>query len=87
MSVRQGWKFSEEKILIENYNTKTIKELEAVLPGRNADSINSKVKRLKAAGKIVEGRTEEARKRAYEQRSKDGKSEGAFFTVDQHTEE
>jgi len=65
---RKEWKPSEERILRENYNTKTIKELETMLPGRNADSINSKIKRLKSAGKIIEGRTEEARQRAYQQR-------------------
>lgn len=65
---KKGWKFSEEKILIDNYNTSTILELEGLLPGRDADSINSKIKRLKSAGKIVGGKTEETRKRAYEQR-------------------
>lgn len=81
MHRRKGWKPSEERILRENYNVRTIKELEELLPGRNADSINSKIKRLKSAGKIVEGKTENARKRAYEQRS--GERKGTFFTVDQ----
>ena len=66
---RKGWKPSEERILREYYNTKTIKELEIMLPGRNADSINSKIKRLKTAGKIIEGKTNETRQRAYLQRS------------------
>ena len=65
---KKGWKFSEEKILIDNYNYKTIIELQELLPGRDADSINSKIKRLKSSGKIVGNRTEEAKKRAYEQR-------------------
>ncbi len=65
---KRGWKFSEEKILIENYNEKTILELEELLIVRDADSINSKIKRLKAAGKIVGGKTEKTRNRAYRQR-------------------
>ena len=65
---RRGWSYSEERALIENYNTMTIKELEELLPKRNADMINAKIKRLKAAGKIDKGKTEEAVQRAYEQR-------------------
>ena len=65
---RKGWSYTEERRLIENYNNKTIKELEEILPKRNADMINAKIKRLKSAGKIAEGKTEEAVKRAYEQR-------------------
>jgi hypothetical protein len=68
MTRKKGWRFSEEKILIDNYNHKTIIELQELLPGRDADSINSKIKRLKSSGKIVGNRTEEAKKRAYEQR-------------------
>jgi hypothetical protein len=75
---RKGWKFSEEKILIENYETKTIKELEAMLPGRNADMINAKIKRLKKVGRLAKGKDESAVQRAYEQRGKE-----VFFTVDQ----
>jgi hypothetical protein len=70
MSKKKSWKFSEEKILIDNYNTKTISELKELLPGRDADSINSKVKRLKVAGKIVGVKADETRKRAYIQRTK-----------------
>lgn len=65
---KKAWKFSEERVLIDNYNNSTILELERLLPGRDADSINSKIKRLKFAGKIVGGKTEAAIKRAYEQR-------------------
>ena len=66
---RKGWSYSEERLLIENYQVKTIKELGEILPRRNADMINAKIKRLKAIGKITEGKTEEAIQRAYEQRS------------------
>lgn len=75
---RRGWRYSEEKILIDNYETKTIKELEAMLPERNADMINAKIKRLKATGRIASNKDEEAVQRAYEQRGKE-----VFFTVDQ----
>ena len=75
---RKGWKFSEEKTLIENYETKTIKELEAMLPGRNADMINAKIKRLKAAGRLAKEKDDEAVQRAYKQRGKE-----PVFTVDQ----
>jgi hypothetical protein len=75
---RKGWRFSEEKILIENYETKTIKELEAMLPTRNADMINAKIKRLKASGRLASGKDDETVQRAYKQRGKE-----VFFTVDQ----
>lgn len=69
MSNREPWKPKEEKILLNNYNTKTIKELLALLPKRNADSINAKIKRMKASGKIIEGKTNETKQRSYQQRS------------------
>lgn len=65
---RKGWSYAEEKILIDNYHTKTIKELKDLLTNRADDSINSKIKRLKAIGKIKDGKTEEAIDRAYKQR-------------------
>lgn len=65
---RKSWKFSEERIIIENYESKTIAELEEMLPNRNADSINSKIKRLKALGKLKGYKSEDAVKRAYQQR-------------------
>lgn len=68
MSHRKGWSYSEEKILLDNYHIKTIKELKALLPGREDDSINSKIKRLKAIGKIKDGKSQEAINRAYKQR-------------------
>ena len=80
MAMRKGWKYSEEKILLENYNIKTIKELEDLLPDRNPDSINAKIKRMKSSGKIIEGKTNETKQRSYEQRG------GGFFTVDQAQE-
>lgn len=70
---RKGWTYSEEKILINNYNTKTIKELKLLLPGRKMDSINSKIKRLKASGKIKDGKTEDTKDRSYIQRTKNVK--------------
>lgn len=65
---RKSWRFSEERILIENYESKTITELEEMLPGRNADSINSKIKRLKTLGKLKGYKSDDAVKRAYQQR-------------------
>jgi hypothetical protein len=75
---RKDWTYSEERVLIENYQTKTIKELEAMLPRRNADMINAKIKRLKATKRLDGQKTGEVVKRAYEQRGKE-----VFFTVDQ----
>lgn len=71
MPRRRGWSYTEERILLENYETKTAKELEQLLPGRSRDSINTKIKRLKAAGKIKGGKEEEVIKRAYIQRNQD----------------
>ncbi len=76
---RREWAFSEERTLIEYYNTNTIKELMVMLPSRGRESINNKIKRLKIAGKIVDGKTGQTKDRAYRQRGKDGVS----FTVDQ----
>jgi len=70
MSRRKGWKYSEEKILLKNYNIKTIKELEKLLPGRNPDSINAKIKRMKSSGKIIEGKTDKTKQRSYKQRER-----------------
>jgi hypothetical protein len=70
MGRRKTWLYSEKAILIDNYHIKTIKELEEMLPGRNADSINAEIKRLKTAGKIKGGKEEETIKRAYYQRQK-----------------
>jgi hypothetical protein len=64
------WKHSEELLLINNYEDKTIKELLALFPDRTVDSINLKIKRLKASGKIKGTKSREAVNRAYAQRSK-----------------
>jgi len=70
MARRKRWLPSEKKILIDNYHTKTIKELADMLKDRNADMINAEIKRLKAAGKIKGGKTEDTIQRAYYQREK-----------------
>lgn len=78
MARRKEWAYSEEKVLIDHYQSKTIKELLVLLPGRGRESINNKIKRLKAGGKIGDGKTDKAKARAYHQRGKN-----VFFTVDQ----
>ncbi len=67
---RRKWSFTEEKVLIENYNKCTIKELEMLFPERGRESINNKIKRLKISGKIAEGKDEETKQRSYDQRGK-----------------
>jgi len=74
---RRKWSFTEERVLIENYNDCTIKELEMMFPERGRESINNKIKRLKAAGKIAEGKTDDTVQRAYEQRG-----EQQFMKID-----
>lgn len=64
---RKGWRRDEEQLLIENYHTSTINELVRML-GRNADSINAKIKRLKADGRIEGGKTEDTVQRSLTQR-------------------
>ena len=78
MSRRKGWSFSDEKKLIDSYASKTIHELMIMFPVRSQESINNKIKRLKLAGKIKGGKTDDVVQRSYEQRGKD-----VFFTVDQ----
>jgi len=73
---RRKWSFTEEKVLIDNYNYCTIKELEMMFPERGRESINNKIKRLKAAGKIAEGKSEDTVQRSYEQRG-----EQPFMTI------
>lgn len=67
MSIRKGWKIPEERLLIENYHTKTIAELVEILD-RNQDSINAKIKRLKAEGRLEGGKTEDTVQRSLTQR-------------------
>ena len=74
---RRKWSFTEEKVLIDNYNKCTIKELQCLFPERGRESINNKIKRLKAAGKIAEGKDEITVQRSYEQRG-----EQPFMTID-----
>jgi len=69
MVKRRNWTHSEKKVLIDNYEKATIKELLSLLPGRNADMINAQIKRLKKAGKINTGKTEETIQRSYNQRA------------------
>jgi hypothetical protein len=64
----KNWSFSEEKILIDNYSTSTIFELMEKLPGRDADSINCKIKRMRKQNKIVTHKTSETVARAYKDR-------------------
>lgn len=68
MPARKGWKIPEERILIENYHTKTIAELVKLLD-RNQDSINAKIKRLKAEGRLDGGKTDDTIHRALIQRN------------------
>lgn len=75
---RKSWTFSEEKLLMENYESKTIKELIVMFKGRTPESINNKIKRLKKAGKLAGGKTDTTKQRSYIQRGKD-----VFFIVDQ----
>lgn len=77
MSRKKGWSYSEEKRLIDNYQEKTIQELITMFPGRSQESINNKIKRLKAAGKIKGGKEDDVVKRAYDQRGKN-----IFITID-----
>jgi DNA-binding PadR family transcriptional regulator len=74
---RKGWHIREEEFLIENYATMTIKELQKRLEDlsngkrkRSADSINAKIKRLKAEGRIEGQKEEETVVRSLIQRRK-----------------
>lgn len=62
------WKFSEEKILIDNYSSNTIKELIELLPGRDQNNINMKIKRLKKQNRLTDTKSDDAIDRAYKQR-------------------
>jgi len=77
MARKRVWLASEMRILMDNYDKCSIKELMLKIPGRSQESINNKIKRLKSAGKIVNDKDDIAVKRAYEQRGRD-----IFFTVD-----
>ena len=70
MGRKKGWTFSEQQILKESYNDKTIKELEIMLPGRSREGINNKIKRLKSKKEILEGKSKTTIQRSYSQRGK-----------------
>ena len=59
------WTFSEEKVLIDNYAESTIFELIGLLPGRDLDSINCKIKRMRKQNKITVHKTPETVSRAH----------------------
>lgn len=65
---RKVWKYSEVKLLIENYN-KTTEELTKLLPSRNKKSINRKLENLREEGKVGH-RSTDTIKRAYLQRKR-----------------
>jgi hypothetical protein len=71
--IKPGWHLAEEKFLLDHYATKTIKELSDGLKAlsgktRSDDSINAKIKRLKAEGKIKESKQNDAIYRSLIQR-------------------
>ena len=73
---RRGWHLKEEEFLVNNYAVMTIKELQDGLMeisnrNRTADSINAKIKRLKAEGKIEGQKDEVAVQRSLVQRRRD----------------
>ena len=73
---RRGWHLKEEEFLVNNYAVMTIKELQDGLMeisnrNRTADSINAKIKRLKAGGKIEGQKDETAVQRSLVQRRRD----------------
>lgn len=67
----KSWGYSEKKLLLDNYDKLTIKELEELFPKRSRESINNKIKRLKRSGEIKEGKEKNTIKRSYKQRGKD----------------
>lgn len=67
----KDWTASEEKKLIQHYTNMTIHELMVLFPKRTQESINNKIKRLKASGKIKSGKDDEVIKRSYEQRGRE----------------
>ena len=79
MGRKKDWSSTEEKRLVDNYAKKTIQELKLMFPNRSQESINNKIKRLKAAGKIKGRKDEDVIQRSYDQRK--GKED--FPTIDQ----
>jgi predicted CopG family antitoxin len=78
MGRKKDWNATDEKKLVDNYSKKTIHELMVIFPNRSQESINNKIKRLKAAGKIKGGKESEVIQRSYDQRK--GKED--FSTID-----
>ena len=73
---RKGWHIKEEEFLVRNYADKTIKELQKGLyelahRDRSADSINAKIKRLKAEGKLEGWKDQKTVNRSLVQRRKE----------------
>ena len=68
MGRKKDWNSTEEKRLIDNYTKSTIQELMVMFPNRSQESINNKIKRLKAAGKIKGKKEEDVIQRSYDQR-------------------
>jgi len=71
MPKTRSWGYSEKKLLLDNYDKLTIKELEKLFPNRSRESINNKIKRMKKSGEIKEGKEKDTIKRSYEQRGRD----------------
>ena len=67
----RDWSYSEKKLLLDNYERLTIKELEELFPHRSRESINNKIKRLKRSGEITKNKDKDTIKRSYEQRNID----------------
>jgi hypothetical protein len=62
------WTHAEEAELIKYYKEETIQELMERFPFKSQDSINAKIKRLKAKDKIDGTKAKDVVKRAYTQR-------------------
>jgi hypothetical protein len=73
---KERWKRMEVAALVSLYPNFTTKELAQVFHGKNEESINSKIRRLKEAGVITQNRTQETIVRASFQRRK----ENPFYT-------
>jgi hypothetical protein len=77
MGRKKDWNSTDEKKLVDNYAKKTIQELMTMFPSRSQESINNKIKRLKAAGKIKGGKENEVIQRSYDQRK--GKEDSSII--------
>lgn len=68
--MRKTWTFTEEKILIDNAEFCTIFELMDLLPGRDRDAINCKIKRMRKQNKLLTYKTPETVSRAHKEKPK-----------------